>query len=52
VTVTNDPTAKTIAFQVAIANMPTMEDGAVIQISLDTDLNPATGSDGAEYQFT
>jgi hypothetical protein len=52
VTVTNDPTAKTVSFQVAITNMPTMEDGAGIAISLDTDLNPATGSDGAEYQLT
>ena len=51
VTVTNDPTAKTISFQVAIANMPSIEDGAAIAIYLDIDLNPATGSDGAEYEF-
>jgi hypothetical protein len=52
VTITNDPTAKTISFQVAIANMPTIEDGAEIDIYLDTDLNQATGgADGAEYVF-
>jgi hypothetical protein len=52
VTVTNDPAAKTISFQVAIANMPAIEDGATIAINLDTDLNQTTGSDGFEYEFS
>ena len=50
-TVTNDPTAKTVSFQVAITNMPSIEDGAAIAIYLDTDLNQSTGSDGFEYAF-
>jgi hypothetical protein len=53
VTVTNDPAAKTIQFKVAIANMPTMEDGAAIAIYLDTDRDQTTGgSYGAESEFT
>lgn len=53
VTVTNDPVAKTIAFKVAIGNMPTMEDGAAIAIYLDTDKDPTTdGPYGAESEFT
>jgi hypothetical protein len=52
VVVSNDPAAHTVTFKVQVANMPALEDNAVIGIVFDSDHNPATGDpDGFDSDF-
>jgi hypothetical protein len=51
VVVSNDPVAKTFKIAAQIANMPTLETNAELDIVFDSDRNAATGQQGLDFDF-
>jgi hypothetical protein len=51
IAVSNSAASKTLTFKIQIANMPALEDNALVGVFVDADRNASTGESGFDYGF-